>query len=78
LVGSVPRRKSHAKRAESIRDGKRVLFQFSVRDGHYDIRLRQQVDAQLCKQLQEDLKEWLRAWLKERAPGESGQASPGA
>ena len=74
LVGSVPPRKSRAKRAESIKDGKRVLFRFSARDGRYDIRLGRQIDAQLRKQLQQDLKEWLRAWLKERAPGQSEQS----
>jgi ParB family transcriptional regulator, chromosome partitioning protein len=77
LVGSVPRRKSRGKRAESIKDGNRVLFQFSARDGRYDIRLGQQIDAQLHKQLQQDLKEWLRAWLKERAPGQPEQPSNG-
>lgn len=77
LVGSVPRRKSRAKRAESIKDGKRLLFQFAARDGHYDIRLGQQIGAQLRKELQQDLKEWLRAWLTERAPGQSEQPSPG-
>jgi ParB family transcriptional regulator, chromosome partitioning protein len=77
LVGSVPRRKSRGKRAESIKDGKRVLFQFSARDGRYGIRLGQQIDAQLRRQLQQDLKEWLRAWLKERAPGQPEQPSTG-
>jgi ParB family chromosome partitioning protein len=70
LLGSAPPRRSRTKRAESIKDGKRVLFRFSARDGRYDIRLGQQIDSQLRKLLQEDLKEWLRAWLQERAPGQ--------
>ena len=78
LIGSVPRRKSRAKRAESIKDGKRTLFRFSARNGHCDIRLGQQIDAPLRKQLQQDLKEWLRAWLMERAPGQPEQPPPGA
>jgi ParB family chromosome partitioning protein len=69
LVGLVPKQKSRPRRAvESVKDGPRVLFQLSAREGRYGIRLGQHIDKQVRKQLQHDLKEWLRAWLKERAP----------
>jgi ParB family chromosome partitioning protein len=69
LIGLVPRQKSRTRRAsESVKDGQRILFQLSAREGRYGIRLGKHIDKQLRKQLQHDLKEWLRAWLKERAP----------
>ena len=69
LVAAAPKRRSPRRRAESIKEGGRVLFQLSAHDGRYGIRLGKHVDKQLRKQLQQDLKEWLRAWLKERAAG---------
>ena len=69
LVAAAPKRRSPRVRAESIKDGGRVLFQLSAHDGRYGIKLNKHIDKQLRKQLQQDLKEWLRAWLKDRAPG---------
>ena len=69
LVAAAPKRRSPRARAESIRDGGRVLFQLSAHDGRYGIKLNKHIDKQLRKQLQQDLKDWLRAWLKDRAPG---------
>ncbi|MHB8478784.1 MAG: ParB/RepB/Spo0J family partition protein [Steroidobacteraceae bacterium] len=69
LMAAAPKRRSPVIRAESIKDGGRVLFQLSAHDGRYGIRLAKHIDKQLRKQLRQDLKEWLRAWLKERAPG---------
>jgi ParB family transcriptional regulator, chromosome partitioning protein len=69
LVAAAPKRRSPSVRAESIRDGGRVLFQLSAHDGRYGIKLSKHIDKQLRKPLQQDLKAWLRAWLKERAPG---------
>ena len=69
LMAAAPKRRSHPIRAESIKDGSRVLFQLSAHDGRYGIRLGKHIDKQLRNQLRHDLKEWLRAWLKERAPG---------
>jgi ParB family chromosome partitioning protein len=68
LVASVPKRRSRAARPESIKDGNRLLFRLSARDGRYGISLSEHIDKQLRKPLQQDLKEWLRAWLKDRAP----------
>jgi ParB family chromosome partitioning protein len=68
LVASVPKRKSRATRPESIKDGNRLLFQLSARDGRYGISLGKHIDKQLRKPLQQDLKEWLRAWLLDRGP----------
>jgi ParB family transcriptional regulator, chromosome partitioning protein len=68
LVASMPKRKSRAARPESVKDGNRLLFQLSARDGRYGISLSKHIDKQLRKPLQQDLKEWLRAWLKDRAP----------
>jgi ParB family chromosome partitioning protein len=69
LTGLVPKQKSRTRRAsETVKDGQRVLFQLSAREGRYGIRLGKHIDKQVRKQLQHDLKEWLRAWLKERSP----------
>ena len=68
LVASGPKRKSATARAsESIKEGNKVLFELSAREGRYGIRLGKHVDKQLRKALQADLKDWLHAWLKEHA-----------
>jgi ParB family chromosome partitioning protein len=54
--------------SESIKEGNKVLFELSAREGRYGIRLGKQVDKRLRKELQRDLKEWLHTWLKARAP----------
>jgi ParB/RepB/Spo0J family partition protein len=70
LIAATPRKKSGSARAsESIKEGNKVLFELSAREGRYVIRLGKHVDKKLRKQLQQDLKEWLHAWLKARAPG---------
>ena len=69
LMAAAPKRRSSRRRAESIKEGGRVLFQLSAHDGRYGIRLGSHIDKQLRKQLQQDLKTWLRAWLKERTAG---------
>ncbi len=68
LVGLAPRQKRTRRFSESVKDGQRILFQLSAREGRYGIRLGKNIDKQLRKQLQHDLKEWLRAWLTERTP----------
>jgi ParB family transcriptional regulator, chromosome partitioning protein len=71
LVSSAaPQRKADGARAsESIKEGNKVLFELSAREGRYGIRLGKHVDKRLRKELQHDLKEWLHSWLKARAPG---------
>lgn len=70
LIAAAPKKKSGTTRAsESIKEGNKVLFELSAREGRYGIRLGKHVDKRLRKQLQLDLKEWLHAWLKDRAPG---------
>jgi ParB family transcriptional regulator, chromosome partitioning protein len=70
LIAAAPRAKSGAARAsESIKEGNKVLFELSAREGRYGIRLGKHVDKRLRKELQKDLKEWLHAWLRARAPG---------
>lgn len=70
LIAAVPKKKSGTARAsESIKEGNKVLFELSAREGRYGIRLGKHVDKRLRKELQTDLKEWLHAWLKARAPG---------
>lgn len=70
IVATVPKRKSSAASAsESIKEGNKVLFELSAREGRYGIRLGKHVDKRLRKSLQQDLKEWLHAWIKERLPG---------
>jgi ParB family chromosome partitioning protein len=80
LAASVPKPKARASRPESIKDGKRLLFQLSARDGRYAISLGKHIDKKLRKPLQHDLKEWLRAWLKAREPAapETGARGPEA
>jgi ParB family chromosome partitioning protein len=70
LQTASPAKKSGAARAsESIKEGNKVLFELSAREGRYGIRLGKHVDKRLRKELQHDLKEWLHAWLRARAPG---------
>lgn len=72
LIAAVPKKRSAtASASESIKEGNKVLFELSAREGRYGIRLGKHVDKRLRKELQQDLKEWLHAWLKERAPGSS-------
>ena len=69
LTAGVLKKKSAATGAsESIKEGNKVLFELSAREGRYGIRLGKQVDKRLRKELQRDLKEWLHAWLKARSP----------
>jgi ParB family chromosome partitioning protein len=68
LIASAPQKKSDVARAsESIKEGNKVLFELSAREGRYGIRLGKHVDKRLRKELQKDLKEWLHAWLKARS-----------
>lgn len=70
LIALAPKRKAGATRAsESIKEGNKVLFELSAREGRYGIRLGKHIDKRLRKALQQDLKEWLHAWLKARADG---------
>lgn len=65
-------RPSKATRAsESIKEGNKVLFEISAREGRYGIRLGKHVDKRLRKPLQRDLREWLQAWLKSHGDGTS-------
>jgi ParB family chromosome partitioning protein len=68
LMALAPKRRAGATRAsESIKEGNKVLFELSAREGRYGIRLGKHIDKGLRKALQQDLKEWLHAWLKARA-----------
>jgi len=70
LVLGTPKKKPDIARAsESIKEGNKVLFELSAREGRYGIRLGKHVDKRLRKELQKDLKEWLHMWLKARASG---------
>jgi ParB family chromosome partitioning protein len=70
LIAATPKKKPGGTRAsESIKEGNKVLFELSAREGRYGIRLGKHVDKRLRKELQKDLKEWLHSWLKARAPG---------
>jgi ParB family transcriptional regulator, chromosome partitioning protein len=70
LIAAAPKKKAGGARAsESIKEGNKVLFELSAREGRYGIRLGKHVDKRLRKELQHDLKEWLHSWLKARAPG---------
>jgi ParB family chromosome partitioning protein len=70
LTSLAPKRKAGAARAsESIKEGNKVLFELSAREGRYGIRLGKHIDKKLRKTLQLELKEWLHAWLKERTGG---------
>ena len=55
--------------SESIKEGNKVLFELSAREGRYGIRLGKHVDKKLRKPLQRELKEWLHAWLKKHGGG---------
>jgi ParB family transcriptional regulator, chromosome partitioning protein len=68
LVAAAPKKKSPTGASESIKEGNKVLFELSAREGRYGIRLGKHVDKRLRKELQRDLKDWLHAWLKARAP----------
>jgi ParB family chromosome partitioning protein len=69
LTAGVLKKKAAATGAsESIKEGNKVLFELSAREGRYGIRLGKQVDKRLRKELQRDLKEWLHSWLKARSP----------
>ena len=70
LSSAAPQKKHDAARAsESIKEGNKVLFELSAREGRFGIRLGKHVDKRLRKELQKDLKEWLHAWLKVRSEG---------
>lgn len=70
LIAVAPKKKAGSARAsESIKEGNKVLFELSAREGRYGIRLGKHVDKRLRKDLQQDLKEWLHAWLKQRDTG---------
>jgi ParB family chromosome partitioning protein len=70
LIAATPKKKTGSARAsESIKEGNKVLFELSAREGRYGIRLGKHIDKRLRKDLQQDLKEWLHAWLKQRDPG---------
>jgi ParB family chromosome partitioning protein len=71
LAGAAPKTKKSAgaRASESIKEGNKVLFELSAREGRYGIRLGKHVDKRLRKDLQHDLKQWLHTWLKERAAG---------
>ena len=69
LIAAAPKKKSGtASASESIKEGNKVLFELSAREGRYGIRLGKHVDKRLRKELQRDLKEWLHAWIKARSP----------
>lgn len=68
LMAAAPKRKAgSASASESIKEGNKVLFELSAREGRYGIRLGKHVDKRLRKPLQQDLKEWLKGWLKDHA-----------
>ena len=70
LIATTPKKPSGSARAsESIKEGNKVLFELSAREGRYGIRLGKHVDKRLRKELQKDLKEWLHGWLKARDTG---------
>ena len=68
-LGTPKKKPDIARASESIKEGNKVLFELSAREGRYGIRLGKHVDKRLRKELQKDLKEWLHMWLKARAPG---------
>jgi ParB family chromosome partitioning protein len=70
LMAAAPKKKSQSSSTpELIKEGNKILFELSAREGRYGIRLGKQVDKHLRIQLQRDLKEWLHAWLKQHEPG---------
>lgn len=68
-AGASKRKSTGSGASESIKEGNKVLFELSAREGRYGIRLGKHVDKRLRKALQHDLKEWLHSWLKDRAGG---------
>lgn len=76
LARTLKRTSGTAPTIESIREGNKLLFEMSVRDGRYGIRLGKQVDKRVRKQLQQDLKAWLHNWLTQHAPGSSHDHEP--
>lgn len=69
----IARAASGSKRAsESIKEGNKVLFELSAREGRYGIRLGKHIDKRLRKPLQRELKEWLHTWLKKHSEGSAG------
>jgi ParB family transcriptional regulator, chromosome partitioning protein len=53
--------------AESVKEGNKVLFELSSREGQFGIRLGKHIDKRLRRPLQRELKEWLHSWLKEHS-----------
>lgn len=53
--------------AESVKEGNKVLFELSSREGQFGIRLGKHIDKKHRKPLQRELKEWLHSWLKEHS-----------
>ena len=53
-------------KAESVKEGNKVLFTLSAKDDRVAIKLGKQVDSGLRKDLQTDIKEFVHAWLAER------------
>ena len=56
-----------ARLSETVKEGGKLLFELSTREGRYGIRLGRQIDEALRPALQRDLKEWLQAWIKSHA-----------
>ncbi len=54
-----------ARASEAIKQGNKVLFELSAREGRYGIRLGKYVDKKLHQPLRRDLREWLQSWLRE-------------
>jgi ParB family chromosome partitioning protein len=60
-----------ARASEAIKQGNKVLFELSAREGRYGIRLGKYVDKKLHQPLRRDLREWLQAWLREHSEDSS-------
>jgi ParB family transcriptional regulator, chromosome partitioning protein len=67
-AGALKKKAAATGASESIKEGNKVLFELSAREGRYGIRLGKHVDKRLRKDLQRDLKEWLHGWLRARSP----------
>jgi ParB family chromosome partitioning protein len=74
LTGAIVKSKPKAKisdgpkrDAESVKEGNKVLFELSAREGRFGIRLGKHIDRKLRKPLQRELKEWLHIWLKDHS-----------
>jgi ParB family transcriptional regulator, chromosome partitioning protein len=65
--GDQPKRAGRA--SESIKEGNKVLFELSAREGRLGIRLGRHVDRKLHPKLQRELKDWLHTWLKKNGGG---------